>query len=312
MVKQQTRRTAAVILVVVSLAVITKLASAQPKSRGKNLGSDTAPTGWRLVWSDEFNGPDTSAPDPRNWTYDIGVGGDGWGNKELEYYTNSPRNVTIRGGNLVITAIKEKYTGPDVPLGNSQDSQAAGQSAKQVTREYTSTRLKSQGLFAQTYGRFEARIKIPHGQGVWPAFWMLGSDIDKVAWPRSGEIDIMENIGKEPSKVHGSIHGPGPSPPGTDDMTGTYALPEGESFADAFHIYAVEWEPKAIRFYVDDHLYETTTPSGMPHATGWVFDHPFFVLLNLAIGGDWPGSPDASTQFPQEMLVDYVRVYARR
>jgi beta-glucanase (GH16 family) len=276
--------------------------------------TDTAHSKWRLVWSDEFDGPDGSAPDPRKWTYDIGVDDDGWGNKELEYYTNSPRNGVVRGGNLVITAVKEKYTGPNVqPKGPDENQPAGSGTAGQgtVTRDYTSARLKSQGLFSQTYGRFEARIKIPHGQGIWPAFWMLGDDIDRVGWPRSGEIDIMENVGKEPSKVHGSIHGPGPSGSSTDDMTATYALPTREAFSDAFHIFAVEWEPKVVRFYVDGNLYETATPAGLPQRTGWVFDHPFFVLLNLAVGGDWPGSPDDSTQFPQRMLVDYVRVYAR-
>ncbi len=266
------------------------------------------------MWSDEFNGPDGSAPDAQKWTYDIGVDGDGWGNKELEYYTNLRRNVVVQGGNLVITALKEKYTGPSIrPEGQDENQSAGSATAGQgtVTRDYTSARLKSQSLFSQTYGRFEARIKIPYGQGMWPAFWMLGDDIDKVGWPRCGEIDIMENIGKEPSKVHGSIHGSGPSGSSTDDMTAVYRLPAGENFSDAFHIFAVEWEPKVIRFYADGNLYETVTPSGLPKRTGWVFDHPFFLLLNLAVGGDWPGSPDGSTHFPQQMLVDYVRVYAR-
>jgi beta-glucanase (GH16 family) len=277
--------------------------------------TNTARTNWRLVWSDEFNGPDGSAPDPRRWTYDIGVDDDGWGNNELEYYTNSPRNVAVQGGNLVITVVKERYTGPNVRPKGPDENQAAGSGPPgqdTVTRDYTSARLKSQGLFSQTYGRFEARIKIPHGQGMWPAFWMLGDDIDKVGWPQAGEIDIMENIGKEPSKVHGSIHGPGPSGSKTDDVTAVYTLPAGQNFCDAFHIFAVEWEPKAIRFYVDSNLYETATPSGLPKGTGWVFDHPFFILLNLAVGGDWPGSPDDSTRFPQQMLVDYVRVYANQ
>jgi beta-glucanase (GH16 family) len=253
---------------------------------------------WRLVWSDEFNAPDGSAPDPAWWTYDIGVGGDGWGNHELEYYTNRPENVTIQGGNLVITARRETFSGPGDP----------GQAA--VTREYTSARLKTQGLFSQTYGRFEARIRLPYGQGIWPAFWMLGADIGRTQWPGCGEIDIMENIGKEPTKVHGSLHGPGPGGAGTDDVTAAYTPLKGpQRFADGFHVFAVEWEPKVIRFYVDGNLYFTATPKGMPHGTGWVFDHPFFLLLNLAVGGDWPGSPDTTTTFPQQMLVDYVRVY---
>jgi beta-glucanase (GH16 family) len=295
---------------ILSLVLLADSAVAVSKPKGRRPGHQPAPTAWRLVWSDEFNGPDGSAPDPRKWTYDIGVDGNGWGNNELEYYTNSRRNVSIRNGMLVITAIKERYTGPSV----APDGLGVGQArvTKEVTRDYTSARIKTQGLFALTYGRFEARIKLPRGQGMWPAFWMLGADVDRVEWPGCGEIDIMENVGKEPSKVHGSIHGPGPSGSGTDDITAIYTLPHAERFSDAFHVFAVEWEPKVIRFYVDNHLYETATPAGLPHGSGWVFDHPFFLILNLAIGGDWPGSPDRSTHFPQKMLVDYVRVYGRR
>lgn len=299
-----------------SLALAAKAGrgSGDPLTQVPAAASGSTPQQWTLVWSDEFDGPDGSVPDPKKWTYDIGVGGNGWGNHELEYYTNLPRNASIQNGNLVITAVKENYTGPGSAPHAPTDGSSAGQTSVtgQVTRHYTSARLKTQGLFEQTYGRFEARIRIPYGQGMWPAFWMLGADIDKAGWPRSGEIDIMENIGKEPSKVHGSIHGPGPSAPGTDDMSAVYALPSGRRFADEFHVFAVEWEPKTIRFYVDGDLYETATPAGLPHGTGWTFDHPFFLLLNLAVGGDWPGSPDASTHFPRQMLVDYVRVYERQ
>ena len=220
------------------------------------------------------------------------TGGGGWGNNELEYYTSRLQNASQQDGNLVIKVLEEKYTGSDG-----------------VTRNYTSARLKTQGKFSQTYGRFEARIKIPRGQGIWPAFWMLGDDIDKPGWPDCGEIDIMENIGKEPALVHGTIHGPGYS--GANGIGSPYALPSGQSFADDFHIFAVEWEPNAIRFYVDDHLYATRTPADLPKGAKWVYDHPFFLLLNVAVGGGWPGNPDASTVFPQTMLVDYVRVYAR-
>jgi beta-glucanase (GH16 family) len=296
------------------LALLTGVAAFALNAVTATAQTSDWPANWRLVWSDEFNGPDGSPPDPKKWTYDIGVDGEGWGNKELEYYTNLPRNIVVRGGNLVITAIRERYTGPNVrPAGDGEKQSTKESTAGQgtVTREYTSARLKTQGLFSQTYGRFEARIKIPYGQGMWPAFWMLGDDVDSVGWPQSGEIDIMENIGKEPSKVHGSIHGPAPSGSGTDDMTAVYTLAAGQNFADAFHIFAVEREPKIIRLYVDGKLYETATPAGLPKGTGWVFNHPFFLLLNLAVGGDWPGSPDDSTQFPQQMLVDYVRVYAQ-
>ena len=245
---------------------------------------------WKMVWSDEFNGPDGSPVDSSKWVSE--TGGGGWGNNELEYYTNRLENAFQQDGNLVIKVLQEKYVG-----------------SGDATRNYTSARLKTQGKFSQAYGRFEARIKIPRGQGIWPAFWMLGDDIDKPGWPDCGEIDIMENIGKEPGLVHGTIHGPGYS--GANSIGAPYALPGDRHFADDFHVFAVEWEPDVIRFYVDDHLYETRTPAELPKGTKWVYDHPFFVLLNVAVGGGWPGNPDATTVLPQTMLVDYVRVYAR-
>jgi len=243
---------------------------------------------WKLVWSDEFNGPDGSAVDSSKWVQE--TGGGGWGNNELEYYTRRPQNAFLEKGNLVIKVVEEKYSGSDG-----------------VSRNYTSARLKTQSKFSQTYGRFEARIKIPRGQGIWPAFWMLGADIKRVQWPACGEIDVMENIGKEPAMVHGTIHGPGYN--GANGIGSSFALPGGERFADDFHIYAVEWEPNTIRFYVDDHLYATRTPADLPKEAKWVYDHPFFILLNVAVGGDWPGNPDSTSVFPQTMLVDYVRVY---
>jgi beta-glucanase (GH16 family) len=249
--------------------------------------------GWKLVWSDEFNGTDGSAPDSSKWTYD--TGGKGWGNNELECYTNLPQNAQIKGGNLVITAMQQ----PGYACSGA------------TTNNYTSARLKTQGLFSQAYGRFEARIKIPAGQGMWPAFWMLGDNIGSVGWPTSGEIDIMENIGKEPSTVHGSLHGPGTTSR-TSDATAPFRLPAGQNFAGDFHLYAVEWEPGTIRFYVDTNLYATFTSSQWPAGGTWVFDHPFFIILNVAVGGSWPGSPDNTTVFPQQMLVDYVRVYTKQ
>ena len=249
----------------------------------------TAPkiNSWVLAWSDEFNQPDGSSPDPTKWTFDIG--GDGWGNHELEYYTDRPQNVRIEHGHLVITARQEKYTGADGK-----------------TRDYTSARLKTLGKFSVTYGRIEARIKMPRGQGVWPAFWMLGSNINQVGWPESGEIDIMENIGREPAVVHGTLHGPGYS--GDKGIGTPFSLRHGR-FADRYHVFAVEWEPNVIRFYVDGKRYATRTPADLPKRTHWVYNQPFFLLLNFAVGGDWPGSPDHKTRFPQQMLVDYVRVY---
>ncbi len=255
----------------------------------------TVESGWHLAWSDEFNGPNGSPPDPAKWTLEIG--GNGWGNNELEYYADRPENVYQQDGNLVIKVLAEKITGPDG-----------------VTRNYTSARLKTLGKFSPAYGRFEARIKIPRGQGIWPAFWMLGADIGSVGWPACGEIDIMENIGKEPGLVHGTLHGPrysGDHGIGAPFGLGPDAAASDQNFADDFHLYAVEWEPQAIRFYVDDHLYETRTPADLPAGAKWVYDHPFFILLNVAVGGTWPGNPDATSTYPQTMLVDYVRVYRR-
>ncbi|HEX8892426.1 MAG TPA: glycoside hydrolase family 16 protein [Terriglobales bacterium] len=249
----------------------------------------TTPPSYRLVWSDEFSGADGSAPEASKWS--IQTGGNGWGNNELEYYTARSENVEVQGGNLVITAIKENYTGADG-----------------VSRNYTSARLQTKRLFSEQYGRFEASLKIPKGQGMWPAFWMLGSDIDTNPWPACGEIDIMENIGKEPALLHGSLHGPGYAP---GNVTASYTLPSG-ALGDGFHLYAVEWDPQQIRFYVDSTQYATFTPSNLPSGSPWEFNKPFFILLNVAVGGSWPGPPDQTTQFPQQMLVDYVRVYQKQ
>jgi beta-glucanase (GH16 family) len=282
------RLTPSLVLVLLAAALLSLTCGV-----GATLQPAPAP-GLTLVWSDEFNGADGSSPDASKWTYDTGVGGNGWGNNELETYTNRTQNAHIKSGNLVITARKETYAGTDG-----------------VTRNYTSARLKTQGLFNQAYGRFEARIKIPAGQGMWPAFWMLGNNITSVRWPTCGEIDIMENIGKEPGILHGSLHGPSATAR-TSDATAAFSLPAGQHFADDFHLYAIEWEPATIRFYVDSNLYATFTKSQWPAGGTWVFDHPFFLLLNLAVGGDWPGAPDNSTVFPQQMLVDYVRVYTKQ
>jgi beta-glucanase (GH16 family) len=262
-------------------------------------GSQTAPPvadpareagGWELVWNDEFNGPEGSAVDRSKWIPE--TGGAGWGNRELETYTDRPENASIHEGNLVIKAVAEKYTGADG-----------------IPRNYTSARLKTQGKFSETYGRFEARIQLPSGQGMWPAFWMLGDDIDQVHWPGSGEIDIMENIGKEPAIIHGSLHGPGFV--GTTGLEAPYALPGQQRFADGFHVFAVEWDDESVSFFVDRDLYVRRTRADLRPGWKWVFDHPFFLILNLAVGGDWPGDPDATTVFPQSMRVDYVRVYQR-
>jgi beta-glucanase (GH16 family) len=265
---------------------------ANQRFRFDKVGGEPANNGWKLAWSDEFNGAPWSAVDGGKWAAQ--VGGSGWGNGELEYYTGDLANVHQENGALVITATPENASKYGCWYGTCQ---------------FTSARLVTQGKFERTYGRVEARIQIPRGQGIWPAFWMLGSDIGAKGWPGCGEIDIMENIGKEPSTVHGSMHGPGYS--GATPETAVFNLPGGARFADGFHLFSVEWEPQVVRFYVDDTLYQTRTPADLPPGTPWVFDHPFFLLLNVAVGGGWPGSPDGSSPFPQRMLVDYVRVYGR-
>jgi beta-glucanase (GH16 family) len=237
---------------------------------------------WRLAWHDEFDG---SHLDPDKWTHV--VGGSGFGNSELEYCTDRLSNVYLDRGMLVIRARREIYTGKDG-----------------IKRDYTSGRIHTQGKFSQAYGRFEARIQIPYGQGIWSAFWMIGDGT--AGWPDCGEIDIMENIGSEPSTVHGTIHGPNYS--GSKGISALFSFPT-KRFPDDFHVYAIEWEPKSIRWYVDSSLYKAVTPAGLPTGARWVFDHPFYLLLNLAVGGKWPRNPGATTDFPQSMYIDYVRVY---
>jgi beta-glucanase (GH16 family) len=259
---------------------------------GATSGTITPVSGWQLTWADEFSGPAGASFDRGKWVAD--TGGSGWGNQEREYYTTRPENIALDGaGHLVITARAEPANRYACWYG---------------TCLFSSARIKTRGTFAQTYGRFEARIKIPRGQGIWPAFWMLSDDIERIGWPQGGEIDIMENIGKEPSLVHGTMHGPGYS--GAGGIGGPDSLPGG-AFADDYHVYAVEWAPGEIRWFVDGRPYFTTTPASLPEGAKWVYDHPFFLLLNVAVGGGWPGDPDGSSVFPQQMLVDYVRVYKR-
>ncbi|MFJ4618964.1 ricin-type beta-trefoil lectin domain protein [Streptomyces sp. NPDC088812] len=244
-----------------------------------------------VTWADEFDGPAGGAPDSARWT--VETGGSGNGNNELQYYADSRDNVALDGdGHLVITARENGDTGLQCWYGACR---------------YTSARLNTARTFTQAYGHFEARIKVPRGQGMWPAFWMLGDDLGSVGWPNSGEIDVMENVGKEPGTVYGTLHGPGYS--GAGGISASRTLPDGQAFADAFHVFAVDWSPSEITWSVDGTAYRTRTPADLGGNT-WVYDHPFFLILNLAVGGDWPGSPDASTSLPQTMLVDYIRVTA--
>jgi beta-glucanase (GH16 family) len=237
---------------------------------------------WRLTWSDEFDGAADTAPDRAKWKYD--VGGDGWGNEQLEFDTDQVRNAHLDGqGHLVITALREAYGG----------------------RQYTSARIRTQGLLDQRYGRFEARLKLPQGAGLWPAFWMLGSNLAAAGWPGCGELDIMEQRGSEPAVIHGSAHGPGYA--GANPKTARY---EGRgAFVDEFHDYAVEWSPGEVHWFVDDHHYHALRAVDLPAGQRWVFDDTsMFLILNLAVGGRFAGEVDDRV-FPQALIVDHVRAY---
>jgi beta-glucanase (GH16 family) len=243
---------------------------------------------WQLVWEDDFNGSAGDSVDPSNWNFDIGNGCDdaagcGWGNAELQYYTDRPENISLDGqGNLAITAKRENFGGA----------------------AYTSARITTKGKFEQQYGRMEARIKMPWGPGLWPAFWMLGSNIDVVEWPQSGEIDIVEYRGQEPNLVHGSVHGPGYS--GGNSVTKLFGF-ENDRFDTDFHIFAVEWGENYIDYFVDDTRYFRIQPEDVPGE--WVYNQSFYLLLNMAVGGNFVGFPAPGTDFPQTMFVDYIRVY---
>jgi beta-glucanase (GH16 family) len=244
------------------------------------------PPQWTLVWQDDFDGAAGAPPDPAYWDYD--VGGGGWGNAQLEFDTARPANVSLDGqGHLAITARAETYGG----------------------RDYTSARIVTRGRFEQSLGRWEARIRLPTGRGIWPAFWLLGADYPDAGWPACGEIDVMELRGQEPGVAHGSLHFPGYS--GGSAITASYACAGGAGtpacpFDQDFHVYAVEVESGRITFEVDGAIYQRIDRSSLPSGTPWPFDRPFFVILNVAVGGAYVGAPDVSTVFPQTMLVDRV------
>lgn len=238
-----------------------------------------------LIWEDTFDGAAGTRPDPRYWDYD--VGGGGWGNAQLEFDTARPENVSLDGqGHLAITARKESYQG----------------------RDYTSARINTRGRFEQSLGRYEARMKLPSGQGLWPAFWMLGANCGSVGWPTCGEIDIMELRGQEPGVINGSLHAPGYS--GGSAITAK-ALCRAPTcpFDSDFHVYAVEVEADRVTFEVDGVIYQQVQKGLLPTGSAWPYDKPFFLILNVAVGGSYVGAPDVTTVFPQTMLVDWIRVY---
>jgi beta-glucanase (GH16 family) len=258
-----------------------------------NRAPDPGPGGWDLVWSDEFDDPAGTPPNAAHWTHELGDGTvngiPGWGNSELQYYTESTENSATDGeGNLVITASEADsslmcYYGPC---------------------EYTSARLISWHKAEFAYGRIEARIQVPQGAGLWPAFWSLGTDIGEVGWPQTGEIDIMEFVGRQPNEIFGTIHGPGYS--GGSSFGNVYDF--GFPVYDDYHTLAIEWQPDDIGWYVDGMLYHQASPADVA-PNEWVFNHPFFIIMNVAIGGNFGGPVGPETTFPQTMKVDYVRVY---
>ncbi|MBT8324003.1 MAG: glycoside hydrolase family 16 protein [Winogradskyella sp.] len=239
-----------------------------------------------IVLQEEFS--TAGSLNPNVWNFDIGNGEaegiPGWGNNELQYYTDRPENAVIENGMLKITARQEQFEG----------------------QGYTSARIQTKGKFQQQYGRFEARIKLPWGQGIWPAFWMLGDDNNGTeVWPQIGEIDIMENRGQEPTLITGSVHGPGYS--AGQAISKPYEL-QNDRFDTGFHIFGIEWGENYINYYVDDVLYNQITPEDVPGE--WVFNDDFYIIMNVAVGGSFVGPPSEDTVFPQTMLVDYVRVYS--
>ena len=240
---------------------------------------------WELTLDQTFDGPKGQAPDTKVWGHDLGGGG--YGNNELESYTDGAANAFLDGeGHLIIEARKEPTTGKDG-----------------IARDYSSARIKTKGNFEQRYGKMEARMRLPKGQGIWPAFWMLGADIDKVGWPACGEIDILEFIGKMPNTVYGTLHGPGYS--GGASIQGKTESPD---LSERFHNYGVEWTPEKIVWTFDGKPFHTLEAKDVGNK-GWPFEKPQFLILNLAVGGQWPGNPDATTVFPQRLVVEHVKVW---
>jgi beta-glucanase (GH16 family) len=278
---------------------------------GQTLGCTTVPeqdvgeewqpasNDWQLVWNDEFDGVSGGSPDPTKWAQF--VRGCNY-NDEMQFYTNRRENSYLDGaGNLVIQALQEDYYDPD----------------HAVTHAFTSARLETVGSMEQLYGAFEARINLPTGKGLWPAFWLLGNDYQSIGWPHSGEIDIMELAGSRPAQVSSALHAPGYCGGGGTELCAKTGLTKfspplanAASYADDFHVYRFEWGDTGMRWLIDGVSYHERTRAGL-EAIGlpWKFDHPFFLILNVAVGGKFDGNPDTSTVFPQQMLVDYVRVY---
>jgi beta-glucanase (GH16 family) len=270
----------------ISLLVVGTLVVTTGVERGTDSPRDVHAGTRPLAWSDEFQGPRGSHPNRRKWTFETGYG---WGDRELQSYTARRANASLDGkGHLAIRARRERYTGAD-----------------RRTAHYTSARMNSRTRFEFAYGRVEARIRVPRGRGLLPAFWALGTDVDRVGWPAAGEIDLMEVHGGRPFTVHGTLHGPRAG-------GGDYALAAMRRsrvpLTSGFHVYGVSWHPGRIVFRLDGEVYAVRTRSHLSDSSRWRFDHPFSLLFTLAVGPRWLGRPDATTRFPATMLIDWVRV----
>ncbi len=235
--------------------------------------------GRELVWNDEFDGDQL---DTGCWTRE--VGGHGWGNNELQYYTDREENAYLADGSLIIEAKEESFD----------------------NRDYTSARIITKDNCEYAFGRVDVRAILPEGQGIWPAIWMLGGNFAEVGWPACGEIDIMELVGHEPSRVHGTAHW-GPQGQSWSHNQGEHYDISGKKFSEEFHVFTIIWEPGKIEWFVNDNKFFTLTPATVSEQ--WRFDQEFFFIMNIAVGGNWPGSPNSTTQFPQQMIVDYIRVF---
>jgi beta-glucanase (GH16 family) len=239
--------------------------------------------GYTLAWADEFNG---TSLNPSDWSFENGDGCPticGWGNNELEYYTNRPENLFFQSGKMIIEARKENYSG----------------------KSYTSSKILTRGKKVFKYARIDIRAKLPQGKGIWPAFWLLPQNNVFGGWPKSGEIDLMEMIGHEANRSYGTLHfGPGPA---STQLGGNFTLPSG-IFNDEFHVFSLEWKQNQIKWLIDGNIYSTHTSTEFG-TNNYPFNEDFFLIFNMAVGGNWPGSPDAATYFPQWLIVDYIRVY---
>jgi beta-glucanase (GH16 family) len=274
-------------LLLVSLVMVAGGCGKPTFANARQIPVPAAPVSGRVTFADEFDGDLGASPDMTRWSYDLGS--TGWGNNESQFYTSSRDNLALDGdGNLVI--VGRRTDDRSHPCWNGPC-------------EFTSGRLSTYRKFTQRYGIFEARIKVPPGKGMLPAFWLIGDNIHDVQWPNCGEIDIMEFPGKKRGAIYGSIHGPGYS------RGGEYLLPDGRSFSDDFHVFTLYWTPGSLTYAVDGMQYKQFTVADTEQ-NRWAFDRPFFIVVNLAVGGKWPGYPEPEDVFPQRMLVDYVRVHA--